>query len=246
MTSSCVSCGAESSEGARFCHVCGAALWTTCPACGSEQSASATFCSSCGTALRSDAQRSAVASEHEERRVVTVLFADLAGSTALGESVDPEDVREVQGELFELVGREVERHGGITEKFVGDAVVAVFGAPQAHEDDAERAVRAALAIRDGFPALAARIAERHGADVGLRIGVNTCRDVPRVGMPSPPSCREPVPASPSSSRCARTRGSRTSSGARVSIHPRRARPHRPRRAASGRLTLRLGAPDSRD
>jgi class 3 adenylate cyclase/tetratricopeptide (TPR) repeat protein len=102
-----------------------------------------------------------------------VLFADLAGSTALGESVDPEDVREVQGELFELVGREVERHGGITEKFVGDAVVAVFGAPQAHEDDAERAVRAALAIRDGFPALATRIVERHGADVGLRIGVNT-------------------------------------------------------------------------
>jgi class 3 adenylate cyclase/tetratricopeptide (TPR) repeat protein len=172
VSSVCVSCGAESSEGARFCQVCGASLWAACPACGAEQSAAATFCSSCGTALRPEAGR-ATEADHEERRVVTVLFADLAGSTAFGESVDPEDVREVQSALFDLVGREVERHGGVTEKFVGDAVVAVFGAPQAHEDDAERAVRAALAIRDAFPRLAARIADRHGADVGIRIGVNT-------------------------------------------------------------------------
>ncbi len=111
--------------------------------------------------------------EHEERRVVTVLFADLAGSTALGERIEPEDVRALQGELFELVNGEVERHGGLSEKFVGDAVLAVFGVPQTHEDDAERAVRAALAIRDAFPTFAARLAERHGGEVGLRIGVNT-------------------------------------------------------------------------
>ena len=111
--------------------------------------------------------------EHEERRVVTVLFADLAGSTALGERIEPEDVRALQGELFELVNGEVERHGGLSEKFVGDAVLAVFGVPQTHEDDAERAVRAALAIRDAFPSFAARVAERHGGEVGLRIGVNT-------------------------------------------------------------------------
>jgi predicted ATPase/class 3 adenylate cyclase len=136
-------------------------------------SVEAAFCSSCGTALHSDARRAVGASDHEERRVVTVLFADLAGSTALGESLDPEDVRAVQTELFQLIDREVVRHGGITEKFMGDAVVAVFGAPLAHEDDAERALRTALAIREAFPALSGRIADRHGAEVGLRIGVNT-------------------------------------------------------------------------
>jgi class 3 adenylate cyclase len=124
--------------------------------------------------LRQDARRAGDASdERQERRVVTVLFADLAGSTALGERIDPEDVRELQGELFDLINTEVERFGGTTEKFAGDAVLAVFGIPQAHEDDAERAVRAALAARDGFASFAERVAERHGADVGLRIGVNT-------------------------------------------------------------------------
>ena len=117
--------------------------------------------------------RAVLADDHEERRVVSILFADLAGSTALGERVDPEDVRAVQNDLFRLVNAEVERYGGTTEKFVGDAILAVFGAPQAFEDHAERAVRAALAVRDVFPTFAAAIGERFGADVGLRIGVNT-------------------------------------------------------------------------
>ena len=81
---------------------------------------------------------------------MTVLFADLAGSTALGSRIDPEELRVIQGELFELVNAEVERFGGLSEKFVGDAVLAVFGVPLAHDDDAERAVRAALAVRDAF------------------------------------------------------------------------------------------------
>lgn len=104
---------------------------------------------------------------------MSVLFADLAGSTALGEQLDPEDVRAVQTELFELVNAQVEHHGGVTEKFIGDAILAVFGVPQAHEDDAERAVRAALGIREAFPAFAARVRDTHGVGVGLRIGVNT-------------------------------------------------------------------------
>src|SRR6185312_11870897 len=82
-------------------------------------------------------------------------------------------LRVLQGELFTLVNAEVERFGGISEKFVGDAVLAVFGVPLAHDDDAERAVRAALQVRDGFPAFAAGVRDRHGVDVGLRIGVNT-------------------------------------------------------------------------
>src|SRR2546423_5917549 len=125
-------------------------------------------------ALRDDARRApATASDRQERRVVTVLFADLAGSTALGERLDPEEVRELQGELFAVVNSEVEKYGGTSEKFVGDAVLAVFGIPQAHEDDPVRAVRAALAGQAAFGAFSLRVRDRHGADVALRIGVNT-------------------------------------------------------------------------
>ncbi len=170
----CADCGAEQSAEARFCSACGAALSRTCPACGTEQPATAAFCSSCGTALR-DATTTPPppAGDRQERRVVTVLFADLSGSTALAERLDPEDLRELQGELFGLVNGEVERYGGTTEKFVGDAILAVFGIPQAHDDDPERAVRTALDVQARFGAFAARVRDRHGADVGLRIGINT-------------------------------------------------------------------------
>jgi class 3 adenylate cyclase len=169
----CVTCGAEAREGDRFCRVCGSALFRQCPTCGSEQAASASFCSSCGSALDAGARRSEPGSDQEERRVVTVLFADLVGSTALGERLDPEDVRTLQGELFALVNAEVERFGGVSEKFAGDAVLAVFGVPRTHEDDAERAVRAALAVQAAFGAYEDVVRERHGAETGLRIGINT-------------------------------------------------------------------------
>jgi class 3 adenylate cyclase len=173
MEISCGSCGAAQPAEARFCSSCGSALRRLCPACGSEQLASALFCSTCGTALHEDGRRGVGSDERHERRVVTVLFADLAGSTALGAQLDPEDVRELQGQLFAVLHTEVERFGGTTEKFVGDAILAVFGIPQTHEDDPERAVRAALAAHDRFEAFAARVRDDYGAEVGLRIGVNT-------------------------------------------------------------------------
>jgi class 3 adenylate cyclase/tetratricopeptide (TPR) repeat protein len=169
----CVTCGAEAREGDRFCRVCGSALFRQCPTCGSEQASSASFCSSCGSALDAGARRSEPGSDQEERRVVTVLFADLVGSTALGERLDPEDVRTLQGELFALVNAEVERFGGVSEKFAGDAVLAVFGVPRTHEDDAERAVRAALAVQAAFRAYEEVVRDRHATETGLRIGVNT-------------------------------------------------------------------------
>jgi len=171
----CADCGSKQSAEARFCSTCGAALSRTCPGCGTEQPAAAAFCSSCGTALLEDATtpRAAVADDRQERRIVTLLFADLSGSTALAERLDPEELRELQGELFELVNGEVERYGGTTEKFVGDAILAVFGIPQAHDDDPERAVRTALAVHARFDAFADNVRARHRADVGLRIGVNT-------------------------------------------------------------------------
>src|SRR5687767_9112812 len=129
-----------------------------CAACGHENLESAKFCSECGAAL------TAVAPAREERKVVTVLFCDLVGSTARAEGADPEDVRALLHAYHERVRSELERFGGTVEKFIGDAVMALFGAPVAHEDDPERAVRAALSIRDW--------AQEEG-DLQVRIGITT-------------------------------------------------------------------------
>jgi class 3 adenylate cyclase/tetratricopeptide (TPR) repeat protein len=114
----------------------------TCPSCGRENADDARFCSQCATPLTSEAPT------REERKVVTCLFCDLVGFTTRAESMDPEDVRRLLQPYHANVRAELERFGGTVEKFIGDAVMAVFGAPVAHEDDPERAVRAALAIRD--------------------------------------------------------------------------------------------------
>jgi class 3 adenylate cyclase/tetratricopeptide (TPR) repeat protein len=136
-----------------------------CPACGFENAETAKFCAECGTPLAQ-----APVARREERKVVTVVFADMVGSTERAERLDPEDVRALLAPYHERLRHELERHGGTVEKFIGDAVVAVFGAPVAHEDDAERGVRAALAIQEA-------IAEMNEADPALalevRIGVNT-------------------------------------------------------------------------
>src|SRR5713226_2032392 len=112
-----------------------------CAACGQENPDGFRFCGRCAAPLTAAPAR-------EERKVVTVLFADLVGFTSRAEQLDPEDVRAVLAPYWERLRSELERHGGTVEKFIGDAVMALFGAPVAHEDDPERAVRAALAIRD--------------------------------------------------------------------------------------------------
>jgi len=129
-----------------------------CSVCGRESPDDVPFCAGCGTALGEPPDQL-----HEERKVVTILFADLVGSTASAERRDPEDVRTMLSAYYARLRGELERHGGTVEKFIGDAVMAVFGAPVAHEDDPERAVRAALAIRDGLAA----------SDVDVRIAVHT-------------------------------------------------------------------------
>ena len=136
-----------------------------CPSCGSENAATAKFCSECGAPLVA-----APASQREERKVVTVVFADLVGSTARAERLDPEDVRAILAPYHERLRHELERHGGTVEKFIGDAVVAVFGAPVAHEDDPERAVRAALAIHE---AIAEMNEDDPALELQVRIGVST-------------------------------------------------------------------------
>src|SRR3954447_9038565 len=113
----------------------------TCSVCGHENAEGARFCSNCGAALTSEPRR-------EERKVVSVLFADLVGFTARAELLDPEDVRALLAPYHARLRAEIERFGGTVEKFIGDAVMALFDAPTAHEDDPGRAARAALAIRD--------------------------------------------------------------------------------------------------
>jgi predicted ATPase/class 3 adenylate cyclase len=129
-----------------------------CPNCGQDNPARARFCFSCGTPFETPVAR-------EERKVVTVLFADLVGFTSRAEQMDPEDVRALLAPYHQRLRAELERYGGTVEKFIGDAVVSLFGAPIAHEDDPERAVRAALAIRDWV--------REEEADLQLRIAVNT-------------------------------------------------------------------------
>jgi len=146
----------------------------TCSTCGRENPEDASFCGNCGSPL-GDAARSA----REERKVVTVLFADLVGFTSRSEQLDPEDVRATLTPYFARLREELERRGGTVEKFIGDAVMAVFGAPTAHEDDPERAVRAALAIRD---AMAEMNEQDPGFDLHVRVGVNTGEALISLGV----------------------------------------------------------------
>ena len=139
----------------------------TCPACGSENPDGAGFCSACGQAV------SASAVAREVRKTVTVLFADVTGSTVLGEQLDPESLRRVMARYFDVARAAVERHGGTVEKFIGDAVMAVFGVPTLHEDDALRALRAAAELREALAALNEELERDYGVALQLRMGVNT-------------------------------------------------------------------------
>jgi len=138
-----------------------------CASCGAENRDEARFCDSCGAALAE------AAPAREVRKVVTVLFCDVTGSTALGERIDPESLRRVMARYFETAKAIVERHGGTVEKFIGDAVMAVFGVPAVHEDDALRAVRAADGLRGGLGELNDELEGSYGTRLELRIGVNT-------------------------------------------------------------------------
>jgi class 3 adenylate cyclase/tetratricopeptide (TPR) repeat protein len=146
----CPSCGTENVAGAKFCVECGAALARACPSCGTPAPEGAKFCLECGTALTAQAPgptapaAAAPAEPAAERRLVSILFADLVGFTTLSESRDSEEVRELLSRYFDTCRRLIELYGGTVEKFIGDAVMAVWGTPTATEDDAERAVRAAL------------------------------------------------------------------------------------------------------
>jgi len=139
-----------------------------CPACGEENADRARFCQNCATPLPEADQPAG-----ETRKVVTIVFADVTGSTALGERLDPEALRRVMSRYFDEMAAVIEAHEGTVEKFIGDAVMAVFGIPRLHEDDALRAVRAAAGMSAALGELNAELERDHGVGLAVRIGVNT-------------------------------------------------------------------------
>ena len=175
----CQVCGAENRVDRRFCRECGVSLIAGCPSCGTVNEPDDRFCGSCGTALTGapatprpvSLQPASTTPRGQgapiaERRLVTVLFADLVGFTTLAEGRDPEETRDLLGRYFDLARDVAERYGGTVEKFIGDAVMAVWGAPVARENDPERAVRAALDLLAAIPGLGPGIRARAGLMTG--------------------------------------------------------------------------------
>jgi class 3 adenylate cyclase/predicted ATPase len=201
----CSGCGSPAREGANFCSQCGAPLEAQCAACGNPVEPADAFCIKCGARqgwAGAPVETGSGVPTLRQRRRVSVLFCDLVGYTALAEGRDPEETRELLSGYFDLAKAVVGRHGGVIEKFIGDAVMAVWGAPTAHEDDAERAVRAGLEMVDSVAAygrgraleLQARVGVASGPvatveslDEGLVVGdrVNLAA---RVQTAAPPGC----------------------------------------------------------
>src|SRR5579884_1213239 len=190
----CPACGTAGIPGKRYCYECGCQL-PACPKCSSPIEPRFKFCPDCGTALIAAPSLpvpGAVAAGLDEpapvpidlvllpeeeqrmdRRIVSVLFCDLVGFTPLSEKLDPEELREVQDRYFGLMSAEIERFGGTVEKYAGDAVLAIFGAPVVHEDDAERAIHCALAMHHALIPMAEETLAIRGVNLMLRIGINT-------------------------------------------------------------------------
>jgi class 3 adenylate cyclase len=173
----CAACGMSNDPGRKFCKECGARLSLGCLVCGAANGPDDKFCGECGSALGQAQQASASAQEavavrggDTERRVVSVLFVDLVGFTTFSEGRDAEDVRNMLTRYFDAASDAVQRHGGSVEKFIGDAVMAVWGTPVAHEDDAERAVRSALEIVDRVEALGVSLTLNLRARAGVLTG----------------------------------------------------------------------------
>ncbi|PZM11210.1 adenylate/guanylate cyclase domain-containing protein [Rhizobium tubonense] len=188
----CGACGNAIQSGFAFCPKCGARQPVVCAVCGQACQLEFAFCPRCGAAVGSSERRvsasaeaAAVAPEESkpgmsplsgaeaDRRPLTVLFADLCGFTTLSEKTDPETMRALQNELFEELARAVETYGGFVDKFVGDALLALFGAPTAHEDDPDRALKAAIEMISGAARVGARWEARAGMPLRLHVGINT-------------------------------------------------------------------------
>jgi class 3 adenylate cyclase/tetratricopeptide (TPR) repeat protein len=185
----CSNCGTDNAPGRKFCGECGTALARICSNCGAANEPNVKFCGECGTPFENAATPAAAppvaesdltpAGPLSERRLVSVLFVDLVGFTPFSEGRDPEEVREVLSHYFDIARQLVDRYGGTIEKFIGDAVMAVWGTPVAQEDDAERAVRAALDLTQAVTLLGSEIG---ASELRARAGVLTGEAAVTVGI----------------------------------------------------------------
>ncbi|WP_137892814.1 adenylate/guanylate cyclase domain-containing protein [Ramlibacter sp. 2FC] len=203
----CIGCGFENPAGAKFCEECGAGLVHVCPACGHEVGTSAKFCSECGAPLRGHPAGAASASSAPvdytpphlaeriraaqaamqargaadgERKTITALFADMAGSTALIQDLDPEDARRLIDPVLALMMDAVHHYEGYVAKSMGDGILALFGAPIAHEDHAQRALLAALRMQDDMRRYADQVRVTQGIALQIRVGINSGEVVVRA------------------------------------------------------------------
>ena len=176
----CTSCHSDCPDNARFCGECGGRLassdaLTACRSCGFGNRSEAKFCGGCGRDVARDTIPGSAAETAGDRRIVTVLFSDVSGFTQLSETLDPEELRDLMDGWFSRLGDIVAEQGGTIDKFIGDAVMVLFGAPVAHEDDPRRACEAALAIHDALALYNRDVERRIGRSLAIRVGINTGR-----------------------------------------------------------------------
>jgi class 3 adenylate cyclase/tetratricopeptide (TPR) repeat protein len=170
----CPKCQFDNKEEAKFCKKCGTKLEFTCPSCGHPYEEDSLFCEQCGQRLEEVVAAEKEVPEAEgERKHVTVLFSDLSGYTAISEKLDPEEVKEIMSRIFGEIAQVVTKYEGFVEKFVGDAVMALFGVPKAHEDDPIRAIRAAREIHELVDALSPEVEKNIGQAISMHTGINT-------------------------------------------------------------------------
>ena len=191
-TITCTKCGHSHDESVNFCTGCGAALGDTCPSCGAEMGPDARFCGQCGRKLGNAGSRggraetsdtaitrtrgaepSGLADKESERRLLTVMFSDLVDSTVLASKLDPEELQDVLRAYQEASSEAIEDLDGYIAHYLGDGIIAFFGYPQSHEDEAARAVKAALRILDELDALNRELLKSKGYGVRARVGIHT-------------------------------------------------------------------------
>jgi len=170
----CPDCQTENPQGNKFCRECGAKLSLSCAGCSADVLPEDNFCGNCGQKLVKEVKPEKVVLEIEgERKHVTVLFSDLSGYTALSEMLDPEEVKQITTRIFGEISQVISEYQGFVEKFVGDAVMAIFGLPEAHEDDPIRAIRVARKIHALVDTISPELEKIIGEPISMHTGINT-------------------------------------------------------------------------
>ena len=170
----CPKCHIENPDDNKFCRECGEALLSVCANCGNNLQVDDKFCGKCGQQVIEEAiEETPQFASEGERKHVTVLFSDLSGYTAMSEKLDPEEIKEITGRIFGEISKIIATYDGFVEKYAGDAVMALFGANQSHEDDPVRAVKAAKEIHDLVQTLSPQYYEKIGRPLTMHSGINT-------------------------------------------------------------------------